>query len=748
MTEGTLIMDAIMRSSPSYQNSAEPNKYAAHAQQIYSKQIFGAINKYRFPIANLLAAAKYASAYSIAQQKGSVMIIPHGVPELTTIARKEKMEYQVSGLQNNTKINMELDNVYTDPNSGVRILVHHPTPSYANGAAAPTIDLASANLSDTSYVITKHQRLLKDNPTFFKDQDKCTAYCQDIVKKSLATVINGATANLTDADNLKTFQGYIEKAAGQVTEGLCGFNAQFGSGFLDSVAYSKCVVNPNDADAGFLAMPQHFTVVARTKKEVPKVYLYNSSATAYTSNGDELDHLDQAFKTALDRTAINNKDADAVSSRHKIESIIACYAMAYKTTSGIDNLDIAFQRLQTFASFVHDALPPGAGPVAALLASVSADTIIGTSKQNLNSYIVLQMANSQYHEHATQVRSFTQGELTALDGLIDAWKIRVDTQYSGSTSGFADKKAVIADITKTVKALIEILTYILASDLTGLAGDNPKKFLSLPKAGKSQERAIRVWNSYSADGDPLVANVTFDYNSPKGCVEIADQNYNEPNTGYLQIPDIESGGLKAYTATTVIRVAKVIASSAILAAPGDSTGQLLVGYPFTGVSTSATEERMRVQLRCYLGAALYQPDAVMIMPNVFVEGIEDCEYFTLARAEYGQIVEQVLCQMQGREGAFDPTDTNRLTTFKRAIKVAWRDHDQLLKCVEHLIELFSQNRLPVYPQTTNRAVIPDGTVYHKTIREVSNAGEFGILDDPVKYIGLHGVPQAYEHGEF
>merc|ERR1712086_418168 len=63
-----------------------------------------------------------------------------------------------------------------------------------------------------------------------------------------------------------------------------------------------------------------------------------------------------------------------------------------------------------------------------------------------------------------------------------------------------------------------------------------------------------------------------------------------------------------------------IMSSAILAAPGSETGELLIGYPFTSVSTSSTEI-VRIQLRVYLGAVLKRPENVLLLRNVYFEGL-------------------------------------------------------------------------------------------------------------------------------
>jgi len=63
-------------------------------------------------------------------------------------------------------------------------------------------------------------------------------------------------------------------------------------------------------------------------------------------------------------------------------------------------------------------------------------------------------------------------------------------------------------------------------------------------------------------------------------------------------------------------------SSAILCTkPGAETGELLMAYPQTGISTSQTTETMKMQLRVYLGCALYEPENVLVVPDVQFEGM-------------------------------------------------------------------------------------------------------------------------------
>jgi len=71
----------------------------------------------------------------------------------------------------------------------------------------------------------------------------------------------------------------------------------------------------------------------------------------------------------------------------------------------------------------------------------------------------------------------------------------------------------------------------------------------------------------------------------------------------------------------VVRELRVKMSSAIIAKCGSDTGELLVGYPMTGVSTNQRTESMTVALRVYLGAILKKPENVTIIPHVAFEGI-------------------------------------------------------------------------------------------------------------------------------
>jgi len=70
---------------------------------------------------------------------------------------------------------------------------------------------------------------------------------------------------------------------------------------------------------------------------------------------------------------------------------------------------------------------------------------------------------------------------------------------------------------------------------------------------------------------------------------------------------------------------EVVASSAIIGVAG--AGHLALGYPTTSTFTQATSpEETTVQLRTYLGAWMNSPESVLVLPNVFIDGVARVEF--------------------------------------------------------------------------------------------------------------------------
>jgi hypothetical protein len=137
MAQGTDLADAILRSNPTYSGGTPPNVAMEAVERIMFNSVFGAMAKFAYPVLNLMAAAKYASVYNTTQEVGSVLLLPHGCPEMLRYTHKEEMTYAISGVAKSGRpaVDMPLNNVYYDPSVNVKIVVHVPQPTNDFGAA-------------------------------------------------------------------------------------------------------------------------------------------------------------------------------------------------------------------------------------------------------------------------------------------------------------------------------------------------------------------------------------------------------------------------------------------------------------------------------------------------------------------------------------------------------------------------------------------------------------------------------------
>ena len=132
LQQGTSLSAALVNSSNHLHNS-DPEM---HIARIHATTVFGAMNKAPFPVHNILAAAKRAAAYDISRAKKTVMIVPHGLPEMLKFTRPETMVYSVSGVGKD-KVDVELEGGYTDPSTNCTIFTHIPPANNDHGAANP-----------------------------------------------------------------------------------------------------------------------------------------------------------------------------------------------------------------------------------------------------------------------------------------------------------------------------------------------------------------------------------------------------------------------------------------------------------------------------------------------------------------------------------------------------------------------------------------------------------------------------------
>ena len=66
----------------------------------------------------------------------ALMIVPPGTFDLSQYTRESTMNFSISGLKSTEhgSISMPLSNVFVEPNTGVKVMVHVPPVSNANGA--------------------------------------------------------------------------------------------------------------------------------------------------------------------------------------------------------------------------------------------------------------------------------------------------------------------------------------------------------------------------------------------------------------------------------------------------------------------------------------------------------------------------------------------------------------------------------------------------------------------------------------
>lgn len=95
--------------------------------------------------------------------------------------------------------------------------------------------------------------------------------------------------------------------------------------------------------------------------------------------------------------------------------------------------------------------------------------------------------------------------------------------------------------------------------------------------------------------------------------------------------DFETGEWVDVAGTNQIVLLTVMMSSAIVGKGGSDTGELLVAYPMSSVHTVETSpEYMKMQLRTHLGAAVYRPENLQVLPDVHFEGFVSQQVTTAA----------------------------------------------------------------------------------------------------------------------
>lgn len=97
--------------------------------------------------------------------------------------------------------------------------------------------------------------------------------------------------------------------------------------------------------------------------------------------------------------------------------------------------------------------------------------------------------------------------------------------------------------------------------------------------------------------------------------------------GNVEVPDLVNQTWRSNNGHNAREITFKMSSAILCTDPG-KCGELLMAFPMSAVSTSSTTETMRMQLRVYLGACLYDPEKVLIIPDIQFEGVVDDKLVT------------------------------------------------------------------------------------------------------------------------
>ena len=141
LKEGTNLTAALARSTAYGQSQMTNQQRLEYSDMVYRDVCFAAFQKHRFPLQQLLAAAKRAAIYLPNERDGfSVCIVPAGLMDIDHYTNEENMKYSISGIGGgmNKTIKMPLEKVYVDPRTDLKVMVHHPLPNNQRfGSASP-----------------------------------------------------------------------------------------------------------------------------------------------------------------------------------------------------------------------------------------------------------------------------------------------------------------------------------------------------------------------------------------------------------------------------------------------------------------------------------------------------------------------------------------------------------------------------------------------------------------------------------
>jgi len=575
MEEGTNLTDAILRSNPAYSTATNVTRerIVQAAERINISSVFGALSKHSYPIQNLLAAAKYASAYTTTNDKGTVLLLPHGSPDILRNTRRENMVYNISGpallARNQGKpIEMTYDNAYTDPSTNVKILIHRPFPTFEGGVANPDVgmggltDIATfANFyrmqrSDNdeewyTYAVNWHDRcwnrfrapaLSVSNWKVFDGMDKIAANSKLVdAVTTMATTVN-TVINRGNALDPAKMDPRLGKFLG-VADANINTHAKLSTALI------------KDAFVRFTKQFNDIVTKSETDSRFPLLHEFYSSA----EHGFMKEYTDAAH------------GADGASIKQAIDDDKA-YMKAFEKYAGQD---------------WNTAAVPGAKAIC--------DEVTFRKSAASHAYFE-RITPAKWQTELTEIMVYAI-DLIVSDacGVIQKSELipYPNLQTNDSANGALIKmasRALYMVLTNSMKTTIRSSLGLLNGPS---AGDLAIKWA---KAGNSWAFVGLGKNQYDTVATALAADDKFEFGGEsnentigiKVIAQDSDDIY--PLTNKDGINSLKNDAMEPL----LLRLrCDAVMSSAILAAPGSETGELLIGYPFTSISKLSAANQPR-----------------------------------------------------------------------------------------------------------------------------------------------------------
>jgi hypothetical protein len=135
MREGLNMIRCLADASPIVQQMGDDADRVKWMDRVYTTTVFGALDRFDNPIANLLSAAKRAA--TMQSDPFTTMIIPSGLMELQRYTKAENVYYYLSGQSKDRMepVKFGLDGGLHDPATNLNIFVHYPKVDYSSGTA-------------------------------------------------------------------------------------------------------------------------------------------------------------------------------------------------------------------------------------------------------------------------------------------------------------------------------------------------------------------------------------------------------------------------------------------------------------------------------------------------------------------------------------------------------------------------------------------------------------------------------------